>query len=59
MSTLMLEIPQNPLPYNRDSFLNSTEMNLHSMDLVELPIDPMAKEGLPPHMVVELDCARF
>jgi len=59
MPILMLEIPQNPLPYNRDSFLNCTKMDLHSTVLVELPTDPMVEEGLSSHAVVELCFARF
>ena len=59
MPTLMLKIPQNPFLYERDSFLNSTEMDLCSMVLVELPAIPVAKKGLPPHMVMELQFAKF
>jgi len=55
----MLKIPQNPFLYERDSFLNSTEMDLCSMVLVELPAIPVAKKGLPPHMVMELQFAKF
>jgi len=57
--TLMLEIPQNPLPYDRESFLYSTDLNNRSTVLVELPADPMAEEGLPPYVVVKLHFARF
>jgi len=59
MPTLMLEIPQNPLPYDRESFLNSTDLDDCSMVLVELPTDPVAEEGLPSHMVMELHFTRF
>jgi len=59
MPTLMLEIPQNPLPYDRKSFLNSTDLNNCSTVLVKLPVNPVAEEGLPPHMVMELHFARF
>jgi len=55
----MLEIPQNPLPYNRESFLYNTDLDNCNMVLVELPANPMAEEGLPPHMVMELRFARF
>ena len=54
MPILMLKIPQNPLPYDRESFINSTTMDLNSMVLVELPIDPMVEAGLPPYVVMEL-----
>jgi len=59
MPTLMLEIPQNPFPYNRESFLNTTNLDDCTTVLVELPVDPVLEEGLPPHMVVELCFARF
>jgi len=59
MAILTLGIPQNPLPFNRKCFTNSNEMDLHSMILVELPTDPMAEKGLPPHVVMELCFARF
>ena len=59
MPTLMLEIPQNPLPYDRESFLNSTDLDDRSTVLVELPVDPVAEEGLPPRTVVGLRFARF
>ena len=59
MPTLMLEIPQNPLPYNMESFLYNTNLDNHSMVLVELPADPMAEESLPPHVVMKLCFARF
>jgi len=55
----MLEIPLNPLPYNRESFLYNTDLDDRSTVLVELPANPVAKEGLPPHMVVELCFAQF
>jgi len=55
----MLEIPQNPLPYDRESFFNSTDLDDRSTVLVELPADPMAEEGLPPCTVVELRFTRF
>ena len=58
MPTLMLEIPQDPLPYDRESVLNSTDLDDRSMVLVELPVDPMAEEGLPPCTVVELRFTR-
>jgi len=59
MPTLMLEIPQNPLPYDRESFLNTTNLDDHSTVLVELPTDPVLEEGLPPRTIVELRFARF
>jgi len=59
MPILMLEIPQNPLPHDRESFLNSTDLDDHSTVLVELLVDPVAEEGLPPHTVVELHFVWF
>jgi len=59
MPTLMLEIPQNPLPCDRESFLNSTDLDDHSTVLVKLPADPVAEEGLPPRTIVKLRFARF
>jgi len=59
MPTLMLEIPQNPLPYDRESFLNTTDLDDHSMVLVELPADPVLEEGLPPYTSVELRFTQF
>jgi len=55
----MLENPQNPLPYDRESFLNSTDLDDCSMALVELPADPVAEEGPPPRMIMELCFAWF
>jgi len=55
----MLKIPQNPLPFDRESFTNSTEMDPHSTVLVELPIDPVAEAGLSSHVVMELCFTRF
>jgi len=51
--------PQNPLPYDRESFLNSTNLDNCSAVLVELPANPVAEEGLPPHVVMELHFAQF
>jgi len=59
MPTLTLEIPQNPLPYDRENFLNSTDLDDRSTVLVELPADPVVEDGLPPCTVVELRFARF
>jgi len=55
----MLEIPQNPLPYDRESFLNSINLDDRSTVLVKLPADPVLKEGLPPCTVVELHFTWF
>ena len=55
----MLEIPQNPLSYDRESFLNTTDLDDHSTVLVELPIDPVLEEGLPPRTIMELRFAWF
>jgi len=56
---LMLEIPCNPQFYNWEAFHNCMSMDPATTDLVGLPTDPVAKEGLPSHMVVELCFTRF
>jgi len=56
---LILEIPQNPLLYKRDNFVNFTVIDLSSTDLVKLPTDPEVEQGLLPHMVMELHFMRF
>ena len=59
MPILSTEIPQNPLPYQRDSFVSTEVMDEETTDLQELPADPIVEEGLPPHLVVEFRFARF
>jgi len=59
MPTLMLKIACNPQFYNQEAFHNCTLMDLATTDLVELPTNPLAEEGLPSHMVVELGFMRF
>ena len=59
MPILSAEIPQNPLPYQRDNFVSAEVMDEETTDLQELPADPIVEEGLPPHLVVEYRFARF
>ena len=59
MPILSAEIPQNPLPYQRDNFVSAEVMDEATTDLQELPADPIVEEGLPPHLVAEYRFARF
>ena len=59
MPVLSAEIPQNPLPYQRDNFVSAEVMDEETTDLQELPADPIVEEGLPPHLVAEYRFARF
>ena len=59
MPILSAEIPQNPLPYQRDNFVSAEVMDEETTDLQELPADPIVEEGLPPHLVAEFRFARF
>ena len=59
MPILSAEIPQNPLPYQRDNFVSAEVMDEETTDLQELPANPIVEEGLPPHLVAEYRFARF
>ena len=59
MPILSAEIPQNPLPYQRDSFISTEVMDKETTDLQELLADPIVEKGLPPHLVAEYRFARF
>ena len=59
MLILSAEIPQNPLPYQRNNFVNAEVMDKVTTDLQELPADPTVEEGLPPHLVAEYHFAMF
>ena len=59
MPVLSTEIPQNPLPYQRDNFISAEVMDEETTDLQELLANPIVEEGLPPHLVAEFRFARF
>ena len=59
MPILSAEIPQNPLPYQRNNFVNAEVMDEATTDLQELLADPIVEEGLPPHLVAEYHFARY
>ena len=59
MPILSAEIPQNPLPYQHNNFVNAEVMDEVTTDLQELPADLILEEGLPPHLVAEYHFARF
>ena len=59
MPILSAEIPQNPLPYQRDNFMYAEVMDEATTDLQELPADPIVEDGLLPHLVAEYHFTRF
>ena len=59
MPILSAEIPQNPLSYQRDNFVNAGVMDEVTTDLQELPADPIVEDRLLPHLVAEYHFARF
>ena len=59
LSVPFSEIPQNPLPYQQEAFVEVEVMATGSTDLQELPADPTVEEELPPHLVAEYRFARF
>ena len=59
MPILSAEIPQNPLPYQRDNFVHAEVMDEATTEIQELPADPIVEDGLLPHLVAEFCFARF
>ena len=59
MPILSAEIPQNPLPYQRNNFVNAEVMDEATTEIQELLANPTMEEGLPPHLVAEFHFTRF
>ena len=59
MPILSAEIPQNPLPYQCDNFVNAEVMDEVTTDLQELLANPIVEDRLLPHLVAEFCFARY